>query len=185
MAPTARTAAVTTLPTGPRTERGGNRRRGFTLLELVLVMVVICTVLAMAAPSLRGFFAGRQTADAAAGLVALTQLARSQAVSEGTPYRLNLDATTGTYRLTVQAGGAFEALNSEFGRVFSLPQGVQLDLSVDGEDAGRSYVSFFPDGSTEPATITLTGRQGDRVTIRCLSPADSFHVVQPDQGGAS
>ena len=86
-------------------------------------MVIICTVLAMAAPSLGGFFGSRQTADAAAQIVALTQLARSQAVAEGRIYRLNLDVEGGTYWLTVQQGGTFERLGSEFGRIFSLPQG--------------------------------------------------------------
>jgi len=183
MAPTARTAAVTTLITGPTTERDGARRGGFTLLELVLVMMIVCTVLAIAAPSLRGFFAGRQTADAAAGLVALTQLARSQAISEGSPYRLNVDTSAGTYWLTFQNAGAFQGLSSEFGRAFRLPEGVQLDLSVDGAQTSRAYVTFFPDGRVEPATITLSGRQGDQTQIRCLSPADSFRVVQPGQGG--
>jgi prepilin-type N-terminal cleavage/methylation domain-containing protein len=32
--------------------------RGFTLLELVVVMMIIATVLAMAAPSLRGWHKG-------------------------------------------------------------------------------------------------------------------------------
>ena len=64
---------------------------GLTLLELVLVMVIICTILAMAAPSLRGFFTSRETSDAAAQIVALTHLARSQAITEGRVYRLNLD----------------------------------------------------------------------------------------------
>jgi Tfp pilus assembly protein FimT len=54
-----------------------------TLLELILVMVILSTVLAMAAPSLRGFFASRRTQDTAAQILALTQLARSQAICEG------------------------------------------------------------------------------------------------------
>jgi Tfp pilus assembly protein FimT len=142
-------------------------------------MVIVCTVLAMAAPSLRGFFAGRQTQDAAAGLVALTQLARSQAISEGDPYRLNVDTSAGTFWLTTQSDGGWQNLNSEFGRTFGLPEGVELSLSVDGVEASRTYVTFFPDGRTEPATITLSGRQGDQVLIRCLSPADSFRVTRP------
>ena len=64
-----------------RTHHG--KVRGFTLLELILVMVILSTVLAMAAPSLSGFFGSRQTHDTAAQILALTQLARSQAISEG------------------------------------------------------------------------------------------------------
>ena len=79
--------------------------RGFTLLELILVMVILSTVLAMAAPSLRGFFASRKTHDTAAQILALTQFARSQAISEGIVYRLNFDTRQRTYWLTAQQAG--------------------------------------------------------------------------------
>ncbi|MBM4024858.1 MAG: prepilin-type N-terminal cleavage/methylation domain-containing protein, partial [Planctomycetes bacterium] len=62
--------------------------RGMTLLELILVLIILSTVLALAAPSLRGFFASRRIDGAAAQILALTQWARSQAVSEGIVYRL-------------------------------------------------------------------------------------------------
>jgi len=145
-------------------------------------MMVICTVLAMAAPSLRGFFASRQTADTASTLVALTQLARSQAIAEGTPYRLNLDAESGQYWLTMQEQGAFVQLTSDFGRIFQLPKGVQAELDVDGADPDRDYITFFPDGRTEPAVIHLEGRQGDRANVQCDAPAESFRVVTPQEG---
>ena len=45
-----------------------NHDRGFTLIELILVMVILCTVLGMAGPSLRGFFSQRQVEDAAASI---------------------------------------------------------------------------------------------------------------------
>jgi len=150
---------------------------GFTLLELVLVMVLICTVLAMAAPSLRGFFASRQTQDAAAYIVALAGLARSQAVSEGRVYRLNFDAEAGTYWLTAQREGAFERLATEFGRTFRLPEGCELELDFAvGEDSSE-HVEFHPTGRVEPATIRLTGRQGDVAVVVCPSATEQFRVA--------
>ncbi len=172
---------MTTSTTGPRNRPRGVRA-AFTLLELVLVMMLICTVLAMAAPSLRGFFASRETADTASSLVALTQLARSQAIAEGAPYRLNLDAGSGRYWLTVQQAGAFVNLTSDFGRIFHLPDGVQAELDVDGASADRDYVTFYPDGRTEPAVIHLEGRQGDRADVECDAPAESFRVTTPKEG---
>jgi len=177
---------VTTSTTGRQTKRRAGRRhdgRGaFTLLELVLVMMVICTVLAMAAPSLRGFFASRKTADTASNLVALTQLARSQAIAEGTPYRLNIDAESGRYWVTMQDQGAFVPLTTDFGRIFQMPDGVQADLKVDGAGPNRDYVTFFPDGRTEPAVIRLRGLQGDRANVECDAPAETFRVVSPKEG---
>lgn len=70
-----------TLTTGPPGDRGA--RGAFTLLELIAVLVLISTVLAAAAPSLRGFVRGRRTAEAAAKVLSLTHLGRSRAVSWG------------------------------------------------------------------------------------------------------
>ena len=144
-------------------------------------MVIICTVLAMAAPSLRGFFGSRRTADAAAQIVALTQLARTQAATEGTVYRLNLDPSKGTYWLTRAEQGSFEELRSEFGRVFSLPEGTVLEWEAQPGDPPRDHIEFHPNGRTEAAALTLTGRRGEVFWVICQSPAERFRVVAPSE----
>lgn len=159
---------------------------GFTLLELVLVMVIICMVLAMAAPSLRGFFASRQTSDAAAQIVALAHYARTQAVAEGRTYRLNLDTQSGKYWLTAQTLGAFTPLSSEFGRVYSLPDGTVATWQATNQTVpliGRDWIPFYPDGRTAATDILLVGRQGDAQEIVCLSPAERLQLVAPSAGG--
>lgn len=175
-----------TLTTGPSADTcrhliAGNRRSGvlagFTLLELVLVMVVMCTVLAMAAPSLRGFFASRQTADAAAQILALTRLARTQAVAEGRTYRLNVDVEAGTYWLTAQEGGAFKQLQTEFGRVFSLPEGTRITWQETSQQLSQEHIQFYPNGRTDATTVRLTGRQGEVVEITCPSATELFRVI--------
>jgi type II secretion system protein H len=155
--------------------------KGFTLLELILVMVIISTVLAMASPSLRGFFASRETSDAAAQIVSLTQLARSQAIAEGRIYRLNLDLEQGAYHLTVREGGAFRELYTEFGRVFLLPDDTIFELEKDGEEGVAKYIDFFPQGHTEASTMRLTDRRGDVYEIVCYSSAERFQVIIPEK----
>ena len=177
------------LTTGHRVRGESSRRgnssdsKGFTLLELILVMVIISTVLAMASPSLRGFFASRETSDAAAQIVSMTQLARSQAIAEGRIYRLNLDLEQGSYHLTVREGGAFRKLYKEFGRVFLLPDDTTFELVKDreGEEESEVYIDFFPQGHTEASTIRLTDRRGDVYEIVCYSSAERFQVIIPEE----
>lgn len=158
---------------------------GLTLLELVLVMVIICTILATAAPSLRGFFTSRETSDAAAQIVALTHLARSQAVAEGRVYRLNLDTENRTYWLTVQQQGGFRQLYNDFGRVFSLPKDTKIELEdISGYGSSFSsqeYIDFNAQGQTQTGTIRLINRRGDVFEITCFSPAELYHVVIPEK----
>jgi len=157
---------------------------GFTLLELILVMVIICMVLGMAAPSLRNFFASRQTADAAAQLVALAEYARSQAVAEGRPYRLNLDLDAGTYWLTAQEQGAYEDLASEFGRVFHLPEGVAATWIGSAAEAPPQFIAFLPDGRNQAVGLRLSGRQGEVFDVVCPSPTETFRVEIPEEEGS-
>lgn len=152
--------------------------RGFTLLELVLVMVIIGTVLGMAAPSLRGFFLSRRTQDAAARLAALTRLARSLAVSNGLRYRLVLGDDQGLICLTREASGGFERIGTGLARPIVLPEGVELSLQVAGAPPGRNYVGFFPDGRSEPAKVTLRDVKGGTAVLVCRAPAESFELVE-------
>src|SRR5215208_972893 len=80
------------------------RSSAFTLLELVLVMVIIATVLAMAAPSLRGWHKGSKMKDTAAEFISLTELARTRAVSSTVVHRLMVDSQNGRCFLAMQQG---------------------------------------------------------------------------------
>lgn len=157
------------------------RAKGFTLLELILVMLILSTVLAMAAPSLRGFFGSRQSQDTASQMLALTQFARSQAISEGVVYRLNFDTRDRVYWLTAWKSGAFEELETEFGQIFTLPKDMAMELEDVEEEDGNVYVEFTPQGTVTAATIRLIDRRGDALEVTCPTVTESFSVVESDE----
>ena len=68
------------------------RQQGLTLVEAAIVLAVIATVAATAAPSLSSFIDGRRLAAAATRLAADLHLARSEAVSRNRAVRLSLHA---------------------------------------------------------------------------------------------
>src|SRR3954451_5735592 len=96
-----------------RTGRGG-KARGFTLLELILVMAIIAIVAAITVPSFRTFAIGRNSQNTASDIIGLTNYARTQAASEGRVYRLNFDTTNGAFWLTAKYGGAFIGPSNDF-----------------------------------------------------------------------
>jgi type II secretion system protein H len=157
------------------------RTKGFTLLELILVMLILSTVLAMAAPSLRGFFGSRQSQDTAAQILALTQFARSQAISEGVVYRLNFDTKDRVYWLTAWKSGTFEELETEFGQIFTLPKDMAMELEDVEEEDGDVYVEFTPQGTITPATIRLIDRRGGALEVTCPTVTESFSIVESEK----
>lgn len=165
--------------TAQKRQSSGNE--GFTLLELILVMVILSTVLAMAAPSLRGFFGSRKTHDEAAQLLSLTQFARSQAISEGIIYRLNFDTNERTYWLTSQRKGVFEKLKTEFGYVFTFPSDITVELEDVDKDDDEMFFAFTPQGTVTAGTIRLIDRRGLVLEITCPTVTESFSIVEREQ----
>ena len=144
-------------------------------------MVVICTVMAIGAASLRKFASSHGTTDSAREMVALAEYARTQAISEGRPYRLNVSTTESTFWLTAQTQGAYTAPATEFGRVFALPDGETASWESPTAAATRGYTTFYPDGRAEAVTILLTGRNDDTAKVVCLAPAESYRVITQDE----
>ncbi len=187
-----------TLPTG---QIDLSRPRGFSLMELLLVLVVIGAMAALAAPSLRGFAGAQQAEDAASGILSLTRWAQSQAITLGQPCRLNFDPGAGTYWLTVQDQGAYVPLKTDLGQTFRLPDGVSMELQFDssqdqtGQGQNRSaglgslagsfgrkppqpnYIEFHPSGRCDTATIVVHGKKGEVYQVSCASATEPFVMI--------
>jgi type II secretion system protein H len=187
----AREGAVGSLTGGRRGgcgRRFGRRRRGFTLLELTLVLILISVVLALTAPNLRGFRYGAELDGEARQLVSLTKYARAQAAAKGMTYvvraadvtvqgengpevrrewqALSVDEETNG----VPAGESLARLSSE---------GVQIDLT--GSDGGAlEAVEFYPDGTMTPGKFHLVGQGGEK-WVTCISRVEGFRITD-EQG---
>ena len=154
---------------------------GFTLLELILVMVIISTLLAIASPSLRGFFASRKINDAASNILSLIKLARTQAISEGRIYRLNFNVDESSYWLTAVEKGVYQSLNNEMGRTYHLPDDTSMKFDKEESiDSNEHYIDFYPEGRVEPGMIKLTDRRGEVIEITSSSPLERYHVIIPE-----
>lgn len=83
-------------------EAAPRRARGFTLVELLLVLALLLTVLGFAAPTLARFFRGRDLDAEALRFLALTRYGQSRAVSEGVPMVLWIDPEQRRYGLEAE-----------------------------------------------------------------------------------
>lgn len=125
--------------------------RGFTLIELIAVMALLTTVMAVVAPSLSRFMRGRALEEEGRRFLALTQYARSEAASRGVVLRLWVSPEEGAYGLAPETRAESEDVRALEYRLadrlrFELPEDVEL---VEYEAGNRLEVTFWPDGGLD------------------------------------
>lgn len=87
----------------PHHYRHRDRRGGYTLAELMAVIVIAGVIATIAVPRLSGYIRHLSARSAASRVVSDLMLARTQAVREGQTVSLRVTGTA-AYRLTVDAG---------------------------------------------------------------------------------
>ena len=157
------------------------RHHGFTLLELVLVLMVLALVLAAAAPSLAGWNRGQRLQNAASSLLSASRWARSQAIVSAMPHQLEVNADAGTYRVSRLNGQQWEPVPGEFGRDIALPEGLSIDMRREDETV-LPAIDFHPNGRVSPATIELSAEWGEVITIGSTGAAQSLRILTPTGG---
>jgi len=180
-----------------------NRRihPGFTLIELIMVLVVIAAALAVAAPSLGGWRRGQRLQSAGEEFLSVARHGRALAIANAQVHRLYVDPASGRYWLMAQDGMQFANLGTSMGRVFELPEGCTIAMSssssatnttnaVAAQNGGivtqgpLEYVEFYPSGRMQPAaSVVITGESGDTYAFDTPSAVEGLVVVgAPAQG---
>jgi type IV fimbrial biogenesis protein FimT len=148
---------------------------GFTLIELILVMVLLAVVIAISAPSLSRFFKSRSLDSEARRFMALTRHAQSRAVSEGVPMVLWLETQQRAYGLNADKTFVEDDPKAE---QFAVDETLEVEVRLSSDALAASQASQFknekqsasglhtlrfnPDGfisAGSPETVVF--RQGD------------------------
>jgi type II secretion system protein H len=167
------------------------RRAAFTLLELILVMSLLAIVMAVAAPSLSGFFKGRTLDSEARRLLSLTRYAQSRAVSEGVPVQLWIDGQNRTYGLQADPAyvpGDAKAVQFEFApdvQVEVLASQVAVRSSVMSGGIARAdttSIRFQPDGFIADSSLAGVRLRGaDDTTVAITQSSNRLqYAIQTD-----
>ena len=173
-----------TLTSARRGMRAFAAARGFTLIELILVMTILTIAVSITAPALAHFFRGRTLDSEARRLLALSREAQSRAVSEGVPVELWLDAAQKKYGLEAEPSYEptdpkaiafdFEAqlelqvVNSTAGNLAAETTSESGANVIQSNHRGLPRMRYMPDGSiseTSPRALEFVGRDGDAVWV--------------------
>ena len=147
----------------------GKNSRGFSLLELVLVLMVLGLSGLIVLPNVEKGLRDRDLRRSALALAAAARDLRSQALHKGMPQALVLNVSEGSYRI---------ARNE-----VHFPSNVKIASVAGGEvlgDGSRQFL-FFPNGSTFGGRIDLfSGADSTSYSIRLHPLTGTIDVMRGD-----
>ena len=142
---------------------------GFSLLELLIVVVIITVLLGLVAPGLGGA-RSRDLADAAQRLGTIINHARQEAVLTSRTWCLEIDPAENSYRFRQRVGDEFKQVDRAPFTETRLQPNISLHkLEINGQAAvAAGQVYLFPTGEQDAFRLTL--QSGDNRRIIVMEP---------------
>ncbi|MUV13764.1 type II secretion system protein XpsH [Noviluteimonas gilva] len=120
--------------------------RGFTLLEVLMVLVLIAAASALAAAAITGGFSGMRLRADAKEIAAQLRYTRAQAISTGEPQRFLIDPAAHTWLAPNDRAGT---IDKKFGITFTGAREVKPANGIGG-------IVFFADGASTGGRVQLS-----------------------------
>lgn len=161
---------------------------GFTLMELMVVVVMIGIMTALIIPEIKGTYEDALLRSTGRKLMSVIQLANSRAITRSQIQRVRIDSKDG--RVSIEGGSAKGQANNTSndlpGGDGKLDSRITIEIKPAGEEpsespgAAASFVSgddlgkrgqeqtitLYPDGTADAVEIVLRDREGFRLGLR-------------------
>ncbi|MGH9341387.1 MAG: prepilin-type N-terminal cleavage/methylation domain-containing protein [Acidobacteriota bacterium] len=140
-------------------------RRGFSLLEIVVVLVLIGVAAAVVMPSFVRGLKGLELETSGRDLITRMKNARSQAIANQKVFRIILNQSS--------EGSFFYSFTNEYGEEieqFPFAEGIS---TITENTEWPLIISFYSNGRSSGATFILKNQQGKRMSIE-VDPITGF-----------
>lgn len=169
-------------------------RRGMTLLELSIVIVILGVMMAFSIPNMRGMNDRNKIITSTRKLVGLIRYARAEAITREYETEIRIDVEKGRFRLDLNeykyqqilgSGDRLEKKRQQLEQIQDLPRDVYFkkvytELDPQGHEKIARLV-FFPDGTATWATINLESHPKYKESkVRNLTIEVSHSTALPD-----
>ena len=169
--------------------------RGFTLLELLLVMAVVAMLLSLVLPAIGAGMRTWELRSVAADLVSNLRLARTDAVTSKVVQAVRVDLDHDRVdrmqatQLAVAAGELENFAQNQLAAILGEAAGPVDFVSFGDEDrpneAGAHYILFYPRGNSSGGRIVLKHRDGARSLAITVAPITGRVAIEKTRRGDS
>jgi len=158
--------------------RGGREASGFTLIELMVVMMIIAIAAFALRPSFGQAIQGARERNTLRQLVGFFQSARTQSVAKGKLLRVSFEPSEATFYAEIQTDPSedptlFDPIALLGRSKVLLPAEVGLArLEIGGRELSPGEpadIYFYPDGRTDGVGLVLSGAYGKDTLIEVSS----------------
>jgi general secretion pathway protein H len=155
------------------------RSRGFSLIELIVVLVVIGLSASLVVPSLSRFSKTVELKGAARKISAILRYCRSEAVNKGQTYQIIFDSDLREVR--VQKTESSEEKEDDMRKegkavrqMYHLPGGInvkEVDIASPQHSSDYPTIEFYPNGGSNGGSFLLNSaeRRGYRIKVHFLT----------------
>jgi general secretion pathway protein H len=146
------------------------REKGFSLLELIVVLVIFSLSIALVAPSLSRVSKTVELKGAVKKISAILRYYRSEAVNRGKVYQIFFDSNL--KEVKVQKLESTEEKTPT--KIYSLPEGVQIkEVKVDSPQypSDLPTIEFYPNGGSNGGVVLLDSQdlKGYKIKVNFLT----------------
>jgi general secretion pathway protein H len=157
-----------------------NQHAGFTLIELMVVVVLIAIMSVMIVGEMSGTFQDALLRSTSRQLISVFTLASSRAISIDRPHRVRLDRSTGRYIVEKQERGKqFTPVKDVAGSEGKLDPRISIRVRELGEtETSPDTVSFYGDGTADDREVELRDRDGFGLALRVSPVTSRVQIVE-------
>lgn len=151
--------------------KGGMRSAGFTMIEMMIIIVIIGIMAAIAVPSFFSAIPRLKARTEARNILNFMRLARSKAVSDGAQYGVYVDTNNMQYILFKDTINPAQMMYNAGDSVVVGPETIDSDVILTNSSFTSNTVIFLPTGGASQSgsfTLDITDG-GSNYTISVLS----------------